>query len=77
MICCKLESFSSTYLGLPLGARSNLIKVWDSMIEKFRKRLAGWKSRFISMGGRGYAIESCFGLPFSVLPIPIPNPEDC
>ena len=60
MIFCKLESLPSSYLGLPLGARANSTKAWDPVIEKFGKRLAGWKSSFISMGGRVTLLKAVF-----------------
>ena len=60
MIYCKVESLPSTYLGLPLGARSNSIKIWESMVEKFEKRLTGWKSNIISMGGHVTLLKAIF-----------------
>ena len=49
---CKVGRFPSTYLGLPLGARYKSVRVWDDVEERFRKRLALWKSQYISKGGR-------------------------
>ena len=64
LICCKVESLPATYLRLPLGARSNSTKVWEPMVEKFEKRLAGWKSNIISMGGRVTLLKDvCACLP--------------
>ena len=37
---CKIGSFPSSYLGLPLGAKHKNLGVWDSIEERFRKRLA-------------------------------------
>ena len=53
-IYCKTESFPSTYLGLPFGARVSSVKMWKSVVAKFEKRLAGWKSNLLSIGGRVY-----------------------
>ena len=58
MICCKVESLPVTYLGLPLGARSNSTKIWEPVVAKFEKRLAGWKSNLLSMGGRVTMLKS-------------------
>ena len=37
---CKIGSLPTTYLGLPLGAKHKAQSVWDSVEERFRKRLA-------------------------------------
>ncbi|CAI0385094.1 unnamed protein product [Linum tenue] len=49
---CKWSSEPSKYLGFPLGAKVNSASTWDSIINKFEKRLEGWKARFLSLGGR-------------------------
>ena len=45
-------------LGLPLGAPHKTSGVWDSVEERFRKRLAPWKMQYISKGGRITLIRS-------------------
>ncbi|RVW56027.1 putative ribonuclease H protein [Vitis vinifera] len=55
---CKVGSLPSTYLGLPLGASHNSVKVWDGVEERMRKKLALWKRQFISKGGRLTLIRS-------------------
>ena len=52
---CKVGSLPTPYLGLPLGAKHKALGVWDSIEERFRKRLAPWKIQYISKGGGGYA----------------------
>ena len=37
---CKVGSLPTSYLGLPLGAKHKALGVWDSVEERFRKRLA-------------------------------------
>ena len=37
---CKIGSLPTSYLGLPLGAKHKALGVWDSIEERFRKRLA-------------------------------------
>ena len=54
----KNLSNSTTYLGLPLGAKHKAPRVWDSVEERFRKRLASWKLQYISKGGRATLIRS-------------------
>ena len=50
---CGVGSLPSTYLGLPLGAPHRALGVWDSIEERFRRRLATWKRQYISRGGGG------------------------
>ena len=53
---CK---FPTSYLGLPLGAKHKAVGVWDSIEERFRKRLASWKIQYISKeGGAATLIRS-------------------
>ena len=49
---CGVGSLPTTYLGLPLGAPHKSIGAWDSIEERFRKRLASWKRQYISKGRR-------------------------
>ncbi|KAH0658710.1 hypothetical protein KY289_027458 [Solanum tuberosum] len=42
----------TTYLGMPLGAKSKSIEIWNDVIEKCEKKLARWKTQYLSMGGR-------------------------
>jgi len=64
----------TTYLGMPLGAKSNSMEIWDGVIEKCEKRLARWKSQYLSLGGRLTLINSVLdALPtymMSLFPIP-------
>ena len=55
---CKIGSFPTSYLGLPLGAKHKALGVWDSIEERYRKRLAAWKTQYISKGGRITLIRS-------------------
>ena len=55
---CKVDSLPSSYLGLPLGAEHNSTQIWDTVEERFRKRLAPWKRQFMSKGGRITLIQS-------------------
>ena len=49
---CGVGSLPTTYLGLPLGATHRAMGVWDTIEERFRKRLASCKRQYISKGGR-------------------------
>ena len=55
---CNIGSFPTSYLGLPLGAKHKAFGVWDSIEERYRKRLAAWKTQYISKGGRITLIRS-------------------
>ena len=55
---CGIGSLPSSYLGLPLGASHKALGVWDTVEDRFRKRLASWKSQYISKGGRLTLIQS-------------------
>ena len=48
---CGVGSLPSTYLGLPLGAPHRALGVWDSIEDRFRRRLATWKRHYILKGG--------------------------
>uniref|UniRef100_A0A2N9GI04 Bulb-type lectin domain-containing protein n=1 Tax=Fagus sylvatica TaxID=28930 RepID=A0A2N9GI04_FAGSY len=49
---CKVSALPMTYLGLPLGARFNSVSIWDLILEKMERRLAGWKQLYLSKGGK-------------------------
>ena len=57
-LLCGVGSLPTLYLGLPLGAPHKASRVWDSIEEWFRKRLASWKTQYISKGGRITLIRS-------------------
>jgi hypothetical protein len=40
---CRVSSLPMKYLGLPLGASYKAISIWNGVIEKMKRRLAGWK----------------------------------
>uniref|UniRef100_A0A2N9EU94 Reverse transcriptase zinc-binding domain-containing protein n=1 Tax=Fagus sylvatica TaxID=28930 RepID=A0A2N9EU94_FAGSY len=62
------------YLGLPLGATFKAKSIWNLIIERMEKRLAGWKRLYISKGGKVTLIKSTLSsLPtyfLSFFPIP-------
>nr|XP_033516407.1 uncharacterized protein LOC117280772 [Nicotiana tomentosiformis] len=55
---CKVGSLPTTYLGIPLGASHKDTIVWNQMIERVEKRLAGWQKRYLSKGGKEVLIKS-------------------
>jgi len=55
---CGVEYLPFFYLGLPLGAPHKSIVVLDPVVERFHKKLAGWKSNLLSRGGRLTLLKS-------------------
>ena len=47
---CRVDYLPSSYLGLPLGASYKSKAIWDPVVERFHKRLAGWKAKLLSRG---------------------------
>ena len=45
---CKLALLPMKYLGLPLGANFKENTIWNSVLEKVERRLAGWKRLYLS-----------------------------
>ena len=55
---CKLGSLAMKYLGLPLGANFKDKSIWNLIVEKMERKLAGWKRLYLSKGGRVTLIKS-------------------
>ena len=71
---CKIASLPMKYLGLPLGTTFKAKSVWNPIIERMEKCLAGWKRLYLSKGGKVTLIKSTLSsLPtyfISLFPIP-------
>ena len=74
MGCC-IGSLSMSYLGMLLGANFKSKAIWNSILEKMEHKLAGWKSLYLSRGGRLTLLKSTLSsLPtyyLSLFTIPI------
>lgn len=49
---CKVAHFPASYLGLPIGAPFKSKAIWNPVLERFDRRLAGWKKQVLSKAGR-------------------------
>lgn len=58
---CSAATIPFKYLGIPVGSGMNRSSNWDDMIQKFQKRLATWKVRLLSIGGRLTLCKSVMG----------------
>jgi hypothetical protein len=72
---CKTASLPMQYLGLPLGAKFKSKDIWNPVLEKVERRLAGWKRSYLSKGSKLTLIKSTLSnLPtyyMSLFPIPV------
>jgi hypothetical protein len=55
---CKVGKMSSLYLGLPIGGDPSRLGFWEPVLNRIKYRLSGWKSSFISFGGRLILLKS-------------------
>uniref|UniRef100_A0A2N9I2I4 Reverse transcriptase domain-containing protein n=1 Tax=Fagus sylvatica TaxID=28930 RepID=A0A2N9I2I4_FAGSY len=51
ILCCRIGVLPLMYLGMPLGASFKASSVWNPILEKIEKMLAGWMKLYLSKGG--------------------------
>jgi hypothetical protein len=75
LLGCRVASLPMTYLSLSLGASYKSTSIWNGVIEKMERRLAGWKRMYLSKGARLTLINSTLSnIPtyyLSLFPIPV------
>lgn len=55
---CGVRKLPTVYLGLSLGAKHKTLEIWDNFVEKTEKKLAMWKAKYLSIGGKLILINS-------------------
>ena len=55
---CRIGSLLMTYLGMPLGASHKSPTIWNPILEKIERKLAGWKKLYLSKDGRLTLLKS-------------------
>lgn len=81
---CKIGSWPSFYLRIPLCAKFKSKTVLDLIIERVSKRLGSWRAPFLSKGGRLTLLKSalvsisnyCLS-PFMILVLIVHKIEAC
>ena len=58
ILCCKIGCLPMSYLGMPFGAHYKDSSIWNPIIERMEKKLAGWKQLYLSKGGRLTLLKS-------------------
>ncbi|KAK1282111.1 hypothetical protein QJS10_CPB22g00395 [Acorus calamus] len=75
IVGCEVRDFPACVLGLPLSRGRLKKEDWDPLIERFQRRLAGWKGRLLTYGGRLTLLQAVLSaLPLfflSVIRIPL------
>ena len=58
ILCFRTGVLPLTYLGLPLGSSFKASSIWNAILEKVERQLAGWKKLYLSKGGRLTLLKS-------------------
>lgn len=72
---CIIEKLPTKYLGMPLFVGMLKINYWDSLVQKIRKKMMGWKENVFTYIGKTTLIKSTLqGMTiFLALVFPIPK----
>ncbi|GAU26988.1 hypothetical protein TSUD_290390 [Trifolium subterraneum] len=55
---CRVGKIPFLYRGLPIGGDPRRLRFWETVLTHLKKRLSGWKSHFLSFGGRLVLLKS-------------------
>ncbi|GAU10875.1 hypothetical protein TSUD_424580, partial [Trifolium subterraneum] len=55
---CKVGKIPFIYLGLSIGGDPRRLSFWEPVLNRIQNRLSGWRSRFLSFGGRLILLKS-------------------
>jgi hypothetical protein len=55
---CVVGLLPFTYLGLPVGANPRRLSTWNPVLDVIQRRLASWKNKYVSLGGRVVLLNS-------------------
>lgn len=55
ILSCGVDPLPSSYLGLPLGAKTFSKAIWNPVREWLEKRLSSWKGRYLSKGKKSFS----------------------
>lgn len=55
---CKILSIPFVYLGIPIEANPRRKETWEPIITKFKKKLATWRHKHLTIAGRIRLINS-------------------
>ena len=58
ILCCRIGQLPMNYLGMPLGSSFKTLSIWNPIIKKMERRLAGWQRLYLSKGGRLTLLKS-------------------
>ena len=58
LLYCRTGCLPLQYLGMPLGSSYKSVDVWNPILEKIERRLAGWKKLYLSKGRRLTLLKS-------------------
>ncbi|PNY14688.1 cysteine-rich receptor-like protein kinase, partial [Trifolium pratense] len=57
-LCCNVGKIPFLYLGLSIGGDPRRLCFWEPVLDRLKHRLSGWRSRFLSFGGRLVLLKS-------------------
>ncbi|XP_058784616.1 uncharacterized protein LOC131659444 [Vicia villosa] len=57
-LACKKEDSVLSFLGIPVGGNLRKYSMWQPLLNKMKKRLSGWKNRFLNLSGRITLLKS-------------------